>query len=154
MQNGPFLIVILPGLFFKVSGLYLSWGKVRSASKRAAQAVEAIETHEASLTSDPAIKASCNRSKGRTDTAWSHDSLQAEERRQPGLGKDLGAEKHICVMRYCHSPSPTCLQLCDTSTLFQAIQPALLYCILYYLKFLLYLQSLKIRNNRADWCRI
>lgn len=50
MQNGPSLNMILPGLFFKAFGLYLSWGKVKSAAKLAVQAqvVEAIETGEAS----------------------------------------------------------------------------------------------------------
>lgn len=51
MQNGSSLNVILPGLFFKAFGLYLSWGKVRSAAKLAVQAqvVEAIEMDEASI---------------------------------------------------------------------------------------------------------
>lgn len=51
MQNGPSLNIILPDLFFKAFGLYLPWGKVRSASKLAVQAqvVEAIETYEASI---------------------------------------------------------------------------------------------------------
>lgn len=51
MQNGPSLNVILPGLFFKAFGLYLSRGKVRSAAKLAVQAqvVETIETGEAPI---------------------------------------------------------------------------------------------------------
>lgn len=51
MENSPSLNVILPGLFFRAFGFYLSWGKVRSAATLAAQAqvVEAIETDEASI---------------------------------------------------------------------------------------------------------
>lgn len=100
---------------------------MRCAAKLTVQA-QVAEVVEYTGESDPCVQASCDRRKSRGHMHKAMSSLIKRRRTQMQVGRNLGAEKHFCIVRYCHGPSPACLSLCDISTFSEAIQPFIRLC--------------------------